>query len=102
MQTSGHVTGRIAFVEPLGSPFPQVTVSLIDSDAIDPCEQGAAVIESVNREVHLGEDVLSNVFGVSPVIQYSVYPQRQIHVIGSPPSDRLLAAKCAVSDRWSL
>jgi hypothetical protein len=68
----GRFTGRIAFVEPPGSPFPQVTVSLVDSDAIDPCEQKTAVIESVNREVHLGEDVLSDVLGVSPMVQYSV------------------------------
>src|SRR5262249_15512839 len=69
---AGRVAGQIAFVEPPGSPFPQVTVSLIDSDAIDPGEQRAAVIELVNREVHLGEDFLSDVLGVSPVVQYSV------------------------------
>jgi hypothetical protein len=69
---AGRIAGGVPFAEPPGSLFPQVTVSLIDSDAIDPCEQGAAVIKSVNLEVHLGEDVLSDVFGVSPVVQYSV------------------------------
>jgi hypothetical protein len=55
-----------------GSPFPQVTVSLIDRHAIDPCDEGTAVIESVDREVHLGEHVLSDILGVSAVVQDSV------------------------------
>jgi hypothetical protein len=102
-----------------------VTVSLIDSDAIDPGEQRTAAIEPVNREVHVGEDILSEVLGVSPVVQYSAKdsknpglmardqltkggliactnPQCKIQVIGSHHGDRLLAAEYAVSERPSL
>jgi hypothetical protein len=86
--------------------------------------RGAVVIKSVNRKVHLGEDVLSYVFGVCPVVQDSVKDaknlglmaldeltkggliactnsSREIQIIGHPRRDRLLAAKCTISGRWS-
>jgi hypothetical protein len=69
--SANGVTGRIALVAPSGSHLPEVAVSLIDGDAIDPRDQGASVIESVDGEVHLGEDILSDVFGVIPVVQNS-------------------------------
>jgi hypothetical protein len=80
------------------------------------------VINLANREVHLDEDVLSDVLGVIPVVQYSVEdsknpemmaldqftksgliartnPLHQIDVISSPQIDRLLAMMRAVGKR---
>jgi hypothetical protein len=113
---AGRVTERTILVEPAGARVSQVTVSLIDSDAIDPGEEGAAMIESVNRKVHLGEDVLSDVLGVSAVVQDSVEdsknpglialdqltkggliacanPSHQIRFVGSHHGKPLVAAK---------